>query len=244
MSLINIGAAFAQSPTPSGNLTVCGGLLGALVDNNAAMKNAVASWQAIAPDIRACFAQRAGISPEQLAQRCVTASDNRVAPILGGCIQAVNQARAAQEQLARARQAQIDAAQRAAKEREEAAERMAKEQADAAARARREQLDAIEHARKLQQEAIDREHQAQLAAEAEAKAQKEERLSDLTAKYGADDAAYIVAGQVMMGMTTDEVLEARGRPGTKDIVPPSDELWGYSDTRIVLSNGKVTFIGK
>lgn len=47
-----------------------------------------------------------------------------------------------------------------------------------------------------------------------------------------------------VGMSKDALLAALGKPDRKDVIPPSDEMWFYGSRRIVLSKGKVTYIGQ
>ena len=105
-------------------------------------------------------------------------------------------------------------------------ERRQRETAEQAQRERqREKARAAANARKAQEEA------AQM------------RQQELVDKYGAEHAALISSGKVKIGMRKDEVRDARGEPDRREFVPPTDELWYYGNDQIIISAGKVTYIG-
>jgi len=68
------------------------------------------------------------------------------------------------------------------------------------------------------------------------------RRSELTARYGATIANAIVAGQVIQGMTAQQVIEARGQPARREEITPTDQIWHYGAERVMFSNGRVTFV--
>jgi hypothetical protein len=113
-------------------------------------------------------------------------------------------------------------------------------QAMAAAREKREQA---QEAQAQSERAAEEQLQAQRAAEAAEKAAAQKRMSELTARYGQQKAAAIANHTVSLGMTKDEVLAARGAPNSRQIVPPSDELWKYGTDQVVLTNGRVSYVG-
>lgn len=88
---------------------------------------------------------------------------------------------------------------------------------------------------------------AQLAAREKrlktAAAAEEARRSSIASKYNPETAKKILEGSVTKGMTREQVLDARGRPDSKDVIPPSDELWQYGGEQIAFTDGKVTYIG-
>lgn len=86
------------------------------------------------------------------------------------------------------------------------------------------------------------EEKAKEEAEA-AKARAEARHKRLVAKYGENLAVAVEDRRVLVGMTKDAVLEARGQPDSRGLIPPDDELWVYGSDRVVLSAGKVTYVG-
>lgn len=88
----------------------------------------------------------------------------------------------------------------------------------------------------------DHDHAPVSEASAGTTAQKEARLSELKKKFGSHADA-IVAGDVTIGMTAEEVLEARGRPQRQDSFPPNYRLWVYDSCRIAYTDGKVTHVG-
>ena len=74
-------------------------------------------------------------------------------------------------------------------------------------------------------------------------AQPRTRHSDLVARYGTEQAIAIENGRVLVGMTKDAVIAARGQPDNKEVIPPDDEMWVYGSERISISKGKVTHVG-
>ena len=72
--------------------------------------------------------------------------------------------------------------------------------------------------------------------------QRQTRRQDLVAKYG-DRAEAIIAGNAQIGMTQEEVLEAKGAPTRKSPIPPDYEVWVYDNYRVAFTDGKVTHAG-
>lgn len=199
----------------NGSVRVCG-LIGALF-NSAAVEETREEWKRLDPQVAQCVARNFGVQVSDFATQCISPNDTRVLGPLRSCTQAIAQERAQQQQQIAAR---------------EAAERAQQAQAESAERDRQARAAAEERAQ-----------QAKAAADAAEKARREARIKDLTARYGSDANA-ILAGEVHTGMTSDEVLEARGNPIAKIVVPPDDELWRFSDERVVFSAGKVTYVDK
>jgi hypothetical protein len=76
----------------------------------------------------------------------------------------------------------------------------------------------------------------------EATVKREARRQELVAKYG-DHADAIIAGNAQIGMTQEEVLEAKGAPTRKSALPPNSEVWVYDNYRVAFTDGKVTHAG-
>ena len=76
----------------------------------------------------------------------------------------------------------------------------------------------------------------------QAAARREERRLDLTAKFGARAEA-IMAGQVQLDMTQEEVTEAKGRPRKRESIPPNYEIWAYDGDRVAFTDKRVTHVG-
>ncbi len=70
------------------------------------------------------------------------------------------------------------------------------------------------------------------------------RRANLTAKFGAQAATAILAGQINRGMTREQVLASRGNPTSRETISPSEEMWKYGNQRVVFSDGKVTFVSQ
>jgi hypothetical protein len=71
---------------------------------------------------------------------------------------------------------------------------------------------------------------------------RQARLDELKTRFG-QHAEAIIAGDVQMGMTTAEVLEAKGAPLREESFPPNYALWVYDSVRIAFTDGKVTHVG-
>jgi hypothetical protein len=54
--------------------------------------------------------------------------------------------------------------------------------------------------------------------------------------------AAIQAGTVLKDMTMAQVLQARGEPTHKEVIPPDAELWHYADGEVAFSEGKVSYV--
>ena len=87
-----------------------------------------------------------------------------------------------------------------------------------------------------QPKALSREEQNKAAA------LRDTRRSELTSRFG-ERAEAIIAGEVQMDMTKEEVLETSGNPRRKDSLPPKYELWVYDSFRIAFTDGRVTHVG-
>jgi hypothetical protein len=114
------------------------------------------------------------------------------------------------------------------------------EQQVAEANAQLQQERRIAGLRREQEEAA---KEAAAVRNARARAQKVARHRELVAKYGAKIASDIEAGQVRIGMTKEATIAAIGKPNSREVVPPSNELWSYGTKRIAFTNGKVTYVG-
>ena len=75
------------------------------------------------------------------------------------------------------------------------------------------------------------------------KAQRRVRRHELIAKYGAKMASAIEARRIRIGMTKEETIAAIGEPNSREVIPPSNELWSYGTKRIAFTSGKVTYVG-
>jgi hypothetical protein len=102
-----------------------------------------------------------------------------------------------------------------------------------------QQLAAEEASRRAAAEA---EAERVAAAARQAEAARNARRADLTARYGAAAANAILAGQVQQGMTPQQVIEARGQPGRREEVTPTDHVWHYGSERVFFSDGRVTYV--
>ena len=85
------------------------------------------------------------------------------------------------------------------------------------------------------------------ARRASAEAQRQEatraaRRAELVARHGATMADAIASGQVLQGMTQQQVLETRGQPNRREELTPTDQIWHYGAERVMFSAGKVTFV--
>lgn len=71
---------------------------------------------------------------------------------------------------------------------------------------------------------------------------EEQRRLDLTQAHGADVAEAILAGKVLLDMTTEQVVLARGEPVRKEVIPPDAELWHYPAGEVAFAQGKVSYV--
>ncbi len=88
--------------------SIFGAIVGAAI-----IANAQKSWGKVDPNVRDCLATQYGIAPNQLIQQGITAEDQRVAPYVQSCAQAVAQAILKQQEEQRALEAQQAAAEKA-----------------------------------------------------------------------------------------------------------------------------------
>jgi hypothetical protein len=63
-------------------------------------------------------------------------------------------------------------------------------------------------------------------------------------RFGEANAEAILAGEIRVGMTRDAVLAARGAPSRREQVGSGEELWTYGAERVVILNGRVSYIGR
>jgi len=178
------------------------------------INNAVKKWNAVDPDVRQCLASNYGLDLNNLAQQTITPDDYRLQNQMQYCQQAVAQARYQAEQQQRALEEQRAAQQRA-----------------------------VEEAQRAQEQAAEQARRDQAARDAAAKAQVEVRHKGLVARFGSEQADAIESGRVIVGMSRDAVIAARGQPDNKEVIPPDDEMWVYGSQRISISKGKVTYVG-
>ncbi len=195
------------------NDTTIPGIFGAII-RAALIESARKSWLKVDPNVRQCLVQRYNISPDQLYQQGIKATDSRVVQYVQACQQAIAQAREQQQEQQRIQEEQQRAAAAQAEAEREAQEKAARD---------------AENAR--------------LEAAAQAEAQKKAKRAALVAKYGSTIADEIMSGTIVKGMTTDQVLEARGEPDRRESFPPDSELWSYGADRIGFYKGHVTHVG-
>ncbi len=58
----------------------------------------------------------------------------------------------------------------------------------------------------------------------------------------AEFAEAIAAGTVLKQMSMEQVVQARGEPSQKEVIPPDAELWRYPEGEIAFSAGKVSYV--
>jgi multidrug efflux pump subunit AcrA (membrane-fusion protein) len=85
------------------------------------------------------------------------------------------------------------------------------------------------------------EEEARQAADA-AKAEAEARQMALAEQYGELIASEIVAGNVVKGMTPEQVVESLGQPLRVDVIDPGFELWVYETSRVVIESLQVKHV--
>lgn len=66
--------------------------------------------------------------------------------------------------------------------------------------------------------------------------------ADADADADAEIVAAIQAGRVLKDMTMPQVLQARGEPMRKEVIPPDAELWHYAGGEVAFSEGKVSYV--
>jgi len=138
----SITGAVGISPASAQNW---GDLLGGLI-NAAIVQNAIKKWEKIDPQVRDCLANQYQGQPAQLAQQGIGPDDSRIVPYVHACEQQIAQARFQAEQAERARQAQIEAQQRANEDAARAQQQAIEAQAATEAAAKTQ---AAEHHRQL-----------------------------------------------------------------------------------------------
>lgn len=215
-------ALFAPPPAVAGDGgRVAGGIFGALI-RGAMIDGARKSWQKLDEAIINCMVQQHRINPDQLIEQGISASDYRLQQYIESCRQAVAQEQYQREQAERERALREEDEQRREEE---------------AARARQVQLENEREAA----EAAELERERIKQAERQAANQRRQQL---VAQFSATQADAIITGNLALGMTSAAVLAARGEPTGKEVIPPSEELWTYGRERVVLSKGRVTYIGQ
>ncbi|HEX4860731.1 MAG TPA: hypothetical protein VFV07_05805 [Rhizomicrobium sp.] len=71
----------------------------------------------------------------------------------------------------------------------------------------------------------------------------QERLKELTHKYGAKAAKKIAAGNIDIGFTQDEVVDAWGNPDDRKGGAKGKEIWVYGQDNVTFTRGKVSAVG-
>jgi len=207
-----------------------GGIFGAIL-NGIVIGAAKKAWADTDPAVKDCLVSRFNLAPAALAQQGIDPKDSRIVDRVNNCANQV-------------------AAGRAEAEREAEIERQRQQDAAAAEEQRQRDVAAAEEQRQRDEAAAQVERQKQAAARAreekaaaaEKKAEEAKRYAVLVQKYGPKTADAIQNHAVTVGMTEDQVLESRGEPISKQVVPPSDQLWKYSTGQIVLTKGHVSYV--
>lgn len=70
-----------------------------------------------------------------------------------------------------------------------------------------------------------------------------ERMQQLTARYGAGAAQKIAAGNIDIGFTPDEVIEAWGNPDSRMRGAKGREIWVFGDDKVTFTRGRVSAVG-
>jgi len=88
---------------------------------------------------------------------------------------------------------------------------------------------------------------AQADAPAEAPSQPHARAKQVAEEAPAaqevtEIAEAMATGQVLEQMTMEQVVQARGEPIDKEVIPPDSELWRYEDGEVAFSAGKVSYV--
>lgn len=65
---------------------------------------------------------------------------------------------------------------------------------------------------------------------------------DTVAKPAVEIAAAIRTGKVIKDMTMEQVMQSRGAPDRKEVIPPDAELWHYPAGEVAFSAGKVSYV--
>lgn len=71
----------------------------------------------------------------------------------------------------------------------------------------------------------------------------QERLHELTQKYGAKAAKKIAAGNIDIGFSQDEVVDAWGNPDDRKDGAKGKEIWVYGQDNVTFTRGKVSAVG-
>lgn len=71
----------------------------------------------------------------------------------------------------------------------------------------------------------------------------QERVQELTQKYGAKAAQKIASGNIDVGFSQDEVAEAWGNPDSRQTSTKGREIWVYGSDKVMFSHGKVSGVG-
>jgi regulator of protease activity HflC (stomatin/prohibitin superfamily) len=203
------------------------GIFGAII-NGIAVGQAQKAWDQTDPSIRDCLQSKFNLDTTQLARRAISPTNPQVAGYINNCKNIIAQQQAQQE---RAKEAQEQQERDAAAAEEQ-------HQRDAAAA----QVEQQKEAQEQQRQAADKQ-KADKAAAAAKKIEDAKQYAALAQKYGAKTADAISSHTILIGMTQDQVIESKGQPMAKQVVPPSDELWKYGADQIVLTKGRVTYVG-
>ncbi|MFL5282547.1 MAG: peptidoglycan-binding protein [Rhodopila sp.] len=73
--------------------------------------------------------------------------------------------------------------------------------------------------------------------------QRDTAQAELKKRFG-PHADAISAGNVLLGMTEDEVYAAKGVPRRKDVFPPHHGLWVYDTCRVAYTDGRGSHVGR
>jgi hypothetical protein len=71
----------------------------------------------------------------------------------------------------------------------------------------------------------------------------QQRLQELTQKYGAKAAKKIAAGNIDIGFSQDEVTDAWGNPDDRSEGAKGKEIWVYGQDKVTFTHGKVSAVG-
>jgi hypothetical protein len=85
--------------------------------------------------------------------------------------------------------------------------------------------------------------QAPADQQQQAQQDPQERLRELTQKYGAKAAKKIAAGNIDMGFSQDEVVDAWGNPDDRSQGAKGKEIWVYGQDKVTFTHGKVSAVG-
>jgi hypothetical protein len=85
--------------------------------------------------------------------------------------------------------------------------------------------------------------QAPADQQQQAQQDPQERLQELTQKYGAKAAKKIAAGNIDVGFSEDEVTDAWGNPDDRKEGAKGKETWVYGQDSVTFTHGKVSAVG-